>query len=112
MAVLQYSATEHFKKSELTPLDSLPGVYFFYDFSPIKVVPSCIYIILLSIYLESFIIILVQQLLLLKSFHVVDCCYLNQYQMKLFCWILESSLGTCTVNKYNRSAWGENVVKK
>jgi hypothetical protein len=37
MAVLQYSATEHFKKSELTPLDSLPGVYFFYDFSPIKV---------------------------------------------------------------------------
>ncbi|KAH8514643.1 hypothetical protein H0E87_007461 [Populus deltoides] len=34
----QYSATEHFKKSELTPLDSLPGVYFFYDFSPIKVI--------------------------------------------------------------------------
>jgi hypothetical protein len=32
--------------------------------------------------------------------------------MKLFCWILESSLGTCPVNKYNRSAWGENVVKK
>ncbi|KAJ6942139.1 endoplasmic reticulum-Golgi intermediate compartment protein 3-like isoform X2 [Populus alba x Populus x berolinensis] len=34
----QYSVTEHFKKSELTPLDSLPGVYFFYDFSPIKVI--------------------------------------------------------------------------
>uniref|UniRef100_A0A6M2EIE0 Endoplasmic reticulum vesicle transporter C-terminal domain-containing protein n=1 Tax=Populus davidiana TaxID=266767 RepID=A0A6M2EIE0_9ROSI len=34
----QYSVTEHFKKSELTPFDSLPGVYFFYDFSPIKVI--------------------------------------------------------------------------
>ncbi|XP_061982336.1 uncharacterized protein LOC133702128 isoform X1 [Populus nigra] len=34
----QYSVTEHFKKSELTPHDSLPGVYFFYDFSPIKVI--------------------------------------------------------------------------
>uniref|UniRef100_A0A6M2EIT7 Endoplasmic reticulum vesicle transporter C-terminal domain-containing protein n=1 Tax=Populus davidiana TaxID=266767 RepID=A0A6M2EIT7_9ROSI len=33
----QYSVTEHFKKSELMRLDSLPGVYFFYDFSPIKV---------------------------------------------------------------------------
>ncbi|KAJ7012119.1 endoplasmic reticulum-Golgi intermediate compartment protein 3-like [Populus alba x Populus x berolinensis] len=33
----QYSVTEHFKKSELMHLDSLPGVYFIYDFSPIKV---------------------------------------------------------------------------
>ncbi|XP_034902974.1 uncharacterized protein [Populus alba] len=33
----QYSVTEHFKKSELMRLDSLPGVYFIYDFSPIKV---------------------------------------------------------------------------
>ncbi|KAG6792485.1 hypothetical protein POTOM_001635 [Populus tomentosa] len=33
----QYSVTEHFKKSELMRLDSLPGVYFIYDFYPIKV---------------------------------------------------------------------------
>ena len=33
----QYSVTEHFTKSELMRLDSLPGVYFIYDFSPIKV---------------------------------------------------------------------------
>ncbi|KAF9690157.1 hypothetical protein SADUNF_Sadunf01G0166600 [Salix dunnii] len=33
----QYSVTEHFKKSESIRLDSLPGVYFIYDFSPIKV---------------------------------------------------------------------------
>ncbi|EEF32113.1 Endoplasmic reticulum-Golgi intermediate compartment protein, putative [Ricinus communis] len=33
----QYSVTEHFKKSEFARLDSPPGVFFFYDFSPIKV---------------------------------------------------------------------------
>jgi len=33
----QYSVTEHFTKSESMRLDSLPGVYFIYDFSPIKV---------------------------------------------------------------------------
>jgi hypothetical protein len=47
---------------------------------------------------------------------VFHCLYvpyiLTMYKMKLFCWILESSLGTCHLNKYNRSAWGENVVKK
>ncbi|XP_002530273.2 endoplasmic reticulum-Golgi intermediate compartment protein 3 [Ricinus communis] len=34
----QYSVTEHFKKSEFARLDSPPGVFFFYDFSPIKVI--------------------------------------------------------------------------
>ncbi|KAL5857297.1 hypothetical protein ACOSQ3_004755 [Xanthoceras sorbifolium] len=33
----QYSVTEHFRSSELGRLDSHPGVFFFYDFSPIKV---------------------------------------------------------------------------
>ncbi|KAK9023870.1 hypothetical protein V6N11_004063 [Hibiscus sabdariffa] len=33
----QFSVTEHFKGAELGRLQSLPGVFFFYDLSPIKV---------------------------------------------------------------------------
>ncbi|OIT39110.1 PREDICTED: endoplasmic reticulum-Golgi intermediate compartment protein 3-like [Nicotiana attenuata] len=33
----QFSATEHFKSSEMGLFQSPPGVYFFYDLSPIKV---------------------------------------------------------------------------
>nr|GME04824.1 endoplasmic reticulum-Golgi intermediate compartment protein 3-like [Ipomoea batatas] len=33
----QFSVTEHFKGSEAGQLQSLPGVFFFYDLSPIKV---------------------------------------------------------------------------
>ncbi|XP_050211965.1 uncharacterized protein LOC126662119 [Mercurialis annua] len=34
----QYSVTEHYKKSEFVRADTPPGVFFFYDFSPIKVI--------------------------------------------------------------------------
>ncbi|WCJ42004.1 Endoplasmic reticulum-Golgi intermediate compartment protein 3 [Euphorbia peplus] len=34
----QYSVTEHFKKMDFARLDFNPGVFFIYDFSPIKVV--------------------------------------------------------------------------
>ncbi|MBA0596048.1 hypothetical protein Gorai_012891, partial [Gossypium raimondii] len=33
----QFSVTEHFKGAEVGRLQSLPGVFFFYDLSPIKV---------------------------------------------------------------------------
>lgn len=33
----QFSVTEHVKSSEAGQLQSLPGVFFFYDLSPIKV---------------------------------------------------------------------------
>ncbi|GLT54876.1 hypothetical protein SLA2020_280380 [Shorea laevis] len=33
----QFSVTEHYRNSELGHLHSLPGVFFFYDLSPIKV---------------------------------------------------------------------------
>lgn len=34
--VLQFSVTDHFRDGNVHP-NHLPGVYFFYDFSPIKV---------------------------------------------------------------------------
>lgn len=34
---LQFSVTEHFRNAELGHFQSLPGVFFFYDLSPIKV---------------------------------------------------------------------------
>ncbi|RVW65404.1 Endoplasmic reticulum-Golgi intermediate compartment protein 3 [Vitis vinifera] len=34
---MQFSVTEHFRNAELGRLQSLPGVFFFYDLSPIKV---------------------------------------------------------------------------
>lgn len=36
----QFSVTEHFKDAELSRSQSLPGVFFFYDLSPIKVIPT------------------------------------------------------------------------
>lgn len=33
----QFSVTEHFRTAEVGRLQSLPGVFFFYDLSPIKV---------------------------------------------------------------------------
>lgn len=33
----QYSVTEHFKQSDVPTGHQLPGVFFFYDLSPIKV---------------------------------------------------------------------------
>ena len=33
----QYSVTEHFKESNVPMHHNLPGVFFFYDMSPIKV---------------------------------------------------------------------------
>uniref|UniRef100_A0A2P2K291 Endoplasmic reticulum-Golgi intermediate compartment protein 3-like n=1 Tax=Rhizophora mucronata TaxID=61149 RepID=A0A2P2K291_RHIMU len=33
----QYSVTDHYQRSELVYTGNLPGVFFFYDFSPIKV---------------------------------------------------------------------------
>lgn len=33
----QYSVTEHFKESNIPMQHNLPGVFFFYDLSPIKV---------------------------------------------------------------------------
>ena len=33
----QYSVTEHFKKAEIQQGQNMPGVFFFYDLSPIKV---------------------------------------------------------------------------
>lgn len=35
---LQFSVTEHFRTGDVGHLQSLPGVFFFYDLSPIKVV--------------------------------------------------------------------------
>lgn len=37
---VQFSVTEHFKDAELSRSQSLPGVFFFYDLSPIKVIPT------------------------------------------------------------------------
>ncbi|KAJ4874263.1 Endoplasmic reticulum vesicle transporter protein [Raphanus sativus] len=34
----QFSVTEHFEKTEAGRTQSLPGVFFFYDLSPIKVI--------------------------------------------------------------------------
>ena len=34
---MQFSVTEHFRSAEAGQLQSLPGVFFFYDLSPIKV---------------------------------------------------------------------------
>ena len=33
----QYSVTEHFKRAEIQQGQNMPGVFFFYDLSPIKV---------------------------------------------------------------------------
>lgn len=35
--IMQFSVTEHFRTSEIGNLQFLPGVFFFYDLSPIKV---------------------------------------------------------------------------
>jgi hypothetical protein len=35
--LLQFSVTEHFREMEVASGRSLPGVFFFYDLSPIKV---------------------------------------------------------------------------
>ena len=38
----QFSVTEHFRQSDIAAGQNLPGVFFFYDLSPIKVwTPSC-----------------------------------------------------------------------
>ena len=37
IATNQYSVTEHFKQSDVPTGHQLPGVFFFYDLSPIKV---------------------------------------------------------------------------
>ena len=37
----QYSVTEHFKPSNVMAGHNLPGVFFFYDLSPIKVGSQC-----------------------------------------------------------------------
>ena len=37
IATNQYSVTEHFKPSDVVAGHNLPGVFFFYDLSPIKV---------------------------------------------------------------------------
>ena len=33
----QYSVTEHFKRADIEQGQNMPGVFFFYDLSPIKV---------------------------------------------------------------------------
>jgi len=33
----QYSVTEHFKRAEIQQGQNMPGVFFFYDLSPIQV---------------------------------------------------------------------------
>ena len=33
----QFSVTEHFKRAEIQQGQNMPGVFFFYDLSPIKV---------------------------------------------------------------------------
>ena len=42
----QYSVTEHFKRAEIQQGQNMPGVFFFYDLSPIKVyeLPACHYL--------------------------------------------------------------------
>lgn len=35
--IMQFSVTEHFRVDEVGRVQSLPGVFFFYDLSPIKV---------------------------------------------------------------------------
>ena len=37
----QYSVTEHFKRAEIQQGQNMPGVFFFYDLSPIKVICNC-----------------------------------------------------------------------
>jgi len=39
IATNQYSVTEHFKESNIPRQHNLPGVFFYYDMSPIKVPP-------------------------------------------------------------------------
>lgn len=41
---LQFSVTEHFRTADVGRLQSLPGVFFFYDLSPIKVFFSYLYL--------------------------------------------------------------------
>lgn len=40
----QFSVTEHFRSGESGRMQALPGVFFFYDLSPIKVPTRCTYI--------------------------------------------------------------------
>lgn len=37
----QYSVTEHFKRADIQQGQNMPGVFFFYDLSPIKVSKRC-----------------------------------------------------------------------
>ncbi|EXB55308.1 hypothetical protein L484_017219 [Morus notabilis] len=55
----QYSVTEHFKSAEVGHLRSLPGVFFYYDFSPIKVGSSYNFIIIIIIIMIVIVIIII-----------------------------------------------------